>query len=438
MAVVEASIVAGTSPTPLTASVRGRILLYCSVLLFLPVFGAPYAGFILTPVQFFLKNKLHLSASQLAVFGILAAIPLYLSVIFGFTRDRWNPFGRGDRGFLMIFGLTTALIYVALAYSPVTYYTVLGGVMIATSSYLMVSSAIKGMLSTFGQQHVMSGAISTVWNVVETLPVLIAFALGGRLSEHLEAAPGTQGLRTLFLIAAAIMTGVAAYGLWKPKGVFDHLKNERDGSTSPWSDMKRLVRHWPIYPALFIWFLWDFSPGSGTVLQYYLSNTLHAKDSVWGDYNAIFAGAFVPTFLLYGVLCRKYSLRTLLIWGTVIAVPQMIPLMFIPTAQAALYAAVPIGLMGGICTAAYIDLIIRSCPKGLQGSMWMLAGAAYWVATTFGNLLGAKIYEHFEVTHNGFAVCAWLTTAVYALILPVIWLVPRNIMSTREGEVATA
>ena len=200
--------------------------------------------------------------------------------------------------------------------------------------------------------------------------------------------------------------------------------------------MKRLVRHWPIYPALLIWFLFSFSPGSGIVLQYYLSNTLHAKDSVWGDYNAIFAASFIPTFLLYGFLCRKYNLRTLLIWGTVVAVPQMLPLLFIPTAQAALYAAFPIGLMGGVCSAAYYDLIIRSCPRGLQGSMWALAAAAYWLATTFGDLLGTTLYDYFELTHQGFAVCAWLTTAVYALIVPAIWLVPRGIMSTREGEVA--
>jgi ABC transporter substrate binding protein len=28
-----------------------------------------------------------------------------------------------------------------------------------------------------------------------------------------------------------------------------------------------------------IWFLWNFAPGSGTPLQYYLQDTLHAKDA---------------------------------------------------------------------------------------------------------------------------------------------------------------
>ena len=46
--------------------------------------------------------------------------------------------------------------------------------------------------------------------------------------------------------------------------------------------MKRLVRHWPIYPAMLIWLLWNFAPGSTTPLQYHLQNTLHATDAQWG------------------------------------------------------------------------------------------------------------------------------------------------------------
>ena len=48
-------------------------------------------------------------------------------------------------------------------------------------------------------------------------------------------------------------------------------------------------------------------------------------------------------------------------------------LLFIHSIEGALIAAAPIGLMGGVATAAYFDLIIRSCPPGLQGSVLMAA-----------------------------------------------------------------
>ena len=43
----------------------------------------------------------------------------------------------------------------------------------------------------------------------------------------------------------------------------------------------------------------------------------------------------------------------------------------------ALIAAAPIGLMGGVATAAYLDLMIRSCPRGLQGTLLMMSLSLY-------------------------------------------------------------
>jgi hypothetical protein len=420
--------------TRLSGGDRSRILLYASGLLFLCGFGRPWGGLIDIPIQFFLKNRLHLSAHEVAGFRLIAAVPLYLSVVFGFTRDRLNPLGRRDRGFLILFGFSTAMIFTLMAFTPMSYFTLLLGVVIATSSFLLVDSAKAGILYTLGQQQVMSGQMSTVWNIVESMPFLISFLIGGALSQGLEGQRADMAARILFLVGAGIMTAIGVYGVLRPKVVFDSMKDERDLSATPLSDLRRLVRHWPIYPALMIWFLWDFAPGAQTVMQYYISNTLHASDAVWGEYNAIFVAGFIPTFMLYGYLCPRVSLKTLLFWGTVVGAPQMLPLLFIHSPQTVLIAAGALGLMGGVCSAAYWDLIIRSCPKGLQASMFGLTTAAYWIAARFGDLWGTDLYDH----HGGFVVCVWVTTAVYALILPLLFLVPSGLVATADGEVPVA
>ena len=192
----------------------------------------------------------------------------------------------------------------------------------------------------------------------------------------------------------------------------------------------RLVRHRPIYPALLIWLLWNFAPGSTTPLQYHLQNTLHATDAQWGQWNAIFAASFIPTFIVYGLLCRRLALKTLLWWGTALAVPQMVPLLFIDTMTQALIAAVPIGLMGGLATGAYLDLIIRSCPRGLQGTTLMLANSLYFIVVRFGDVLGTHLYDRY----GGFAVCVIAITIVYALILPALLLVPNEAVATADGQ----
>jgi MFS family permease len=418
------------APATLSHLVRQRIFLYLGILTVLLALGGPHGGLIDIPISFFLKNKLHLEAHELARFRLVAAIPLYLSCVFGFIRDTWSPFEMGDRGFILLFGAITTGLYVFFAFTPITYVTLLVAVVLLTTSFLFVAAAQNGLASMIGQQHAMSGQISAVWNIFASLPTIGALLIGGTVSDLLEGRNLEQAARILFLVGAAIMASVAIYAARKPRSVFDNIRNEQGTAAHPLKDLKRLMRHWPIYPALLIWLLWNFAPGSVTPLQYYLQNTLHAEDAQWGQWNAIFAASFIPTFMVFGLLCQRLPLKTLLLWGTVVAVPQLVPLLFIHSVTGALIAAVPIGLMGGIATAAYLDLIIRSCPRGLQGTTLMMSGSLYFIVSRFGDILGTNLYDYY----GSFTACVIAITVVYALILPSLLLVPKRLIATADGQ----
>ena len=412
----------------LSPSVRHSIFLYLGILIVLLAFGGPSGGLIDIPISFLLKNTLHLTSHEVANFRLVAAIPLYLSFVFGFIRDMWNPLGMRDRGFMLLFGGIGALLYVVFAFTPMTYASLLVATMVLTASFLFVSSAQTGMTSAIGQQHAMTGQVSAVWNVFLSIPTVAALLMGGTLSGWLEEQSADDAVTILFLVGAAVMAAIALYALWRPAEVFDNIRAEN--GAAPIKDLARLVRHWPIYPALLVWLLWNFAPGSTTPLQYHLQNSLHATDAQWGQWNAIFAGSFIPTFIGYGLLCRRFPLETLLWWGTVLAVPQMVPLLFIDTITQALIAAVPIGLMGGLATGAYLDLIMRSCPRGLQGTTLMMSNSLYFVVVRFGDVLGTHLYDRY----GGFTVCVVAITAVYALILPTLLLVPKHLIATSDGQ----
>jgi MFS family permease len=418
------------APSILSHSVRRRIFFYLGALAVLLAFGGPFGGLIDIPISFFLKNRLHLKAHEVAEFRLVSSIPVYLSFVFGFIRDTWNPFGMRDRGFMVMFGIVSAGLYVFFSFTPITYVTLLIAVVLLTTSGLFVASALSGLVAMIGQQHAMSGQISAVWNIFASIPTVAALLIGGTLSDLLEGRNADQAARILFLVGAAIMAAVIVFAAWKPKSVFDNVRTERKSAAHLLKDLKRLVLHWPVYPALLICLLWNFAPGSDTPLQYYLQNTLHAGDAQWGQWNAIVGASAIPTFMLFGLLCQKLPLKTLLLWGTVVAVPQMIPLLFIHSVPGALIAAVPIGLMGGVASAAYLDLLIRSCPRGLQGTTLMMAGSLYWIATRFGNVLGTNLYDYY----GGFAACVIAITVVYALILPTLLLVPKRLIATADGQ----
>lgn len=403
-----------------------QIFSYFGTLTLLVYLVMPHGYLLDIATSYMLKNQLHATATQVSTFRLLTAIPVYASILFGLARDQWNPFGLKDRGLLLIFAPVSTAVYLWMAYSPLSYASLFTGMFLVMLSFRFVTAAYWGLLALVGQEKLMSGRLSALWNIVSTLPYIAGAFLSGYLTVHLSP----TGILLLMAVFALLIILPA---LWKPRAVFGHLyERPQARGTGLLADIKRLLRHRAVYPAVLITFLFCFSPGSNTPLQFYLTNVLHASDAVYGYYNAIYLASFIPVLFLYGYLCKKVSLKKLLWWGTVITVPQMIPLALVHSANLALLMAVPIGLMGGVASAAYYDLAMRSCPPGLQGTLMMMVDAVFQLALRGGDLLGSWIYGSSPA--NGFLYCVLVTAAVYTLILPLILLVPKELIATADGE----
>ena len=418
---------------PLSGGRRRQAFLFGGLLLVLMNFSSPAGGMIDIPVTFFLKNRMHVEANELAVFKLWIGAPLFLGFVFGFIRDRWSPFGGGDRAHLIVFGVTTALIYGAMCLLNPTYSVFLIGLFIATMAFRMVSSAAYGITNTIAQKHAVSGQMSSVISIGGAIPDLLSFIGGGMLSQTLEGEGAAAAARILFFCAAGLMIAIAVMGLLGPRWVFEEARQEIV-EVNIVQDLKRIARHWPIYPAMLIQLLWQFSPSTGTVLQYHIVDHLHATDAQWGLWQGLFFGSFIPIYMAYALLSRRFALRPLLWFGFGLAVFQMCPLLFVDNAIGALIAAVPMGVIGGMAQAAIVDLVIRSAPRGSQGTMMMLFYALYYFSVRFGDLFGTWIYDR----HGGFIPTVVITIAVYVLILPVILLVPQRLTATKDGETISA
>ena len=426
-----AALAPGAALPALSAADRRRIGLYFAGLIVLVGFADNLTG---VPFSFFLKNKLHLAAHQIALFYLVAAIPGYCAMAFGFARDLVNPLGMGDRGFIVLAGATGAVTCVGFAFIPPSVGVLLAAALTLSVSLLFVRSAVRGLIGSVGQQNAATGQASALVSTVETAPVVAALLLGGLLSDVLERQAPAESAHWLFLACAAMLGGVALYGLLKPASVFAHVRRERLTGERPLAELRRLLRHRPIYPALLIWLLWQFVPGFGTPLQFFMQNTLHFRDSQYGLWFALYVGGGAPAYVLFGFLCRRFPLRPLLTWGTVAAVPMMLPVLFIHDAGVAIAVAAPMGLLGGVAGAAIFDLMIRSCPPGLQGTVLMAATGLLAIDGQAGNLLGSALFDHF----HDFTVCVIAMTTTNLLILPAILLVPRSLLATADGEALAA
>jgi MFS family permease len=408
-------------PVYASTSLRQRLIIYFYVgFLYL---AWPFSGVWGTSARFLMKDHLHMTSGEIANFLFWVNFPAYLGFAFGFIRDRWGPFGRRDQGLLILFcGLATAFLFAAsginLAY-PALF------VVFLTSSVFgqFISSAQQGLTSVVGQEHLMSGRISSVWQAAAGVPALVVSVVAGHLAKDL--AP-----HKVFLIGGAVGLAVTLFTLWRPKAVYGHAETAPIAPAHFLEDVRRLVKTPALYPIVLLLFLWNFTPGVGTPIQFYLTDTLHGDATDYGNFNAIFNGCFIPTFLLYGFLCTRVPYRPLLWICTLIAVPQILPMLIVHNAHSAMIAAIPMGLMGGPATAAYFDLLIRACPAGLQGTVMMLGSSAWVLSAELGNVAGSSLFDRF----HSFAPCAWATFFVYACLLPILYFVPKHLTASRDGE----
>ncbi len=420
------------TPAPAAAANRRRnVFIYFGLLTFLVSVASPHAYLLDVASAYMLKNQLHATASQISAFRVLTAAPIYFSIVFGLSRDLWNPFGRRDRGFLLIFAPAAVAVYLTLASMRLSYAGLFAGVIVAMLAFRFIAAAYQGLMALTAQEQFMSGRLSALWQIVAMVAAFAAGMAGGWVAGHLTYA-------ATFVLMAAITALIALMGLWKPRAVFEGAYDRPQArGLNLVGDLKRLVKHRAIYAPVLIVLLFQFSPGLNTPMQFYLSNTLHAPDAVYGEFNGLVSASFIPAFVLYGFLCRKVSLRRLLWIGAIVTVPQMIPLGFIRSGDQALMLAVPMGLMGGIATCAFIDLTMRSCPDGLQGTLMMMVEGVGLLSLRASDAFGSAVYD--ANPHNGFLYCVIATTLVYCLILPTLLLIPKDVIATsEEGALAIA
>jgi predicted MFS family arabinose efflux permease len=414
-----------TAAAPVAPS-AGAVFRYFTPLTLLVFLVLPNGFLLDIATSFMLKNELRATPDEVAQFRLLTAVPVYLSVCFGLARDLWNPCGLRDRGLLMIFGTATALLFAWIAQAPLSYHGLLVGMLLVMFSFSFVAAAARGLLTLVSQEQLMSGRLSALWNALSSVPYAVGAFASGYLAAHMLPA------RT-FLLVAAMSAAIASLGLWKPSAVFNHAYDQPLARGAGFlGDLKRLARHRAAYPAVLLVCLSQFSPGFNTPLQFYLTNDLRLPDSAYAYSQGLLNAAYIPAAIVYGFLCKRLALRTLLWAATLLWLPAAIPLLFINSDATALWLSFLVGLANGFAFAAFWDLAMRSSPPGLQGTLMMMVAGMYELAYRGGDVVGASIYAS-SATH-GFMYCVVAGTGTSLLMVPLLFLIPKPLIATADGE----
>ena len=106
-----------------------------------------------------------------------------------------------------------------------------------------------------------------------------------------------------------------------------------------------------------------------------------------------------------------------------------VALLVIHSGPQAIVVAGIIGVLGGFGNVALCDLLLRCCPRDLEGTANMLCLSSFAMAGAAGDLLGAWLYGR-----GGFAACIAVDALATLLIIPLLARLPDGLTSLKDGE----
>ncbi|HVN30015.1 MAG TPA: hypothetical protein VMT64_16070, partial [Candidatus Binataceae bacterium] len=222
-----------------SAGANSSIIVYFLILCLAGGLGAP-SGIAALPIGFFLKDNLHLSPVDLAVFVAITGAPACVGFLLGFARDRFRPRRMGDRAYLLAGALLAIAAYGYLATGPITYASLLYATLVAAIAYLIIAAAGQALMTGVAQNRLMSGRLSVIGGVGTYAPAVVSSLAGGWLVANV--APGVT-----FFIAAAVTAIIGVQALWRQRDViaFDLIRNQDETGVAA---IGRLIRYRAIWP----------------------------------------------------------------------------------------------------------------------------------------------------------------------------------------------
>ena len=413
----------GGAEAALPAPQPRRFLLMIVVGLFVSTFVSD-SRLAKLPLQFLLKNHLHLHPLQMAAFFGLTGLAWYFKPLAGLLSDVVPLRGTRRRHYLMLSGLGAGVLWAVLGLAPHRYGPLVITLIGANIFAVLASSVSGGLLVEAGQQRGWTGRMGALRETIIAGSVLLAQPVGGYLVGH--AFGWTCG------IGAVLFLGLVPAALFllpepvvpRPAGQFGKALKASLGATF---DSRAL---W--LAALFI-FLKELSPGFGTPLFYYQTDTLHFSGPFLGWLGALFQAMAILGAALYAWTCTRLPLSRLLVIGIVLSAGSSLLFLGFHSHATAVVIQAASGLLGIFASVALMDLAVRATPRGGEAMAYSLLMSAFNLGLTASDLLGSWLYDKH---HVALSALIWISAGTTLLCLFALPLISRAILERTDRKEA--
>jgi MFS family permease len=373
------------------------------------------------PLQFLLKNDVHVTREQMAAFFFWCGLAWYLKPLAGILTDAFPFFGTRRRHYLLFSSALTALSWIGMAFVPHTYGALLLGAMIVNLFMVMGSTVTGAYLVEAGQRMGATGRLTALRMIVYNFCTLIQGPLGGFFATvGFTWASGANAALALTIFPIA----------------FIYLKEQRaaqDRSSVVFQNagqqLRTIVRSKNLWVALLFIALFYFSPGFSTPLFYMQTDELHFSKQAIGNLG-VFSGAFaILAAVLYSQLIKRFHIRILLLMAVAASACGTLFYLFYSSWIPAVLIESQNGFFFGLAEITILDLAARATPKGCEGLGYSLMLSIRNLALFGADIVGSYLADHKWPFPNLVYLNAG-TTAIVLVLLPVL---PSALMQSKDA-----
>jgi MFS family permease len=373
------------------------------------------------PLQFLLKNDVHVTREQMAEFFFWCGLAWYLKPFAGILTDAFPFFGTRRRHYLLFSSALTALCWIGMAFLPHTFGALLLGAMTLSVFMVMASTVTGAFLVEAGQRMGATGRLTSLRMLVGNFCALLQGPAGGFLATAGFAwATGANALvaLTIFPIAYFYLREQRV----PQQGSAIVLQNARQ-------QLKTIVRAKNLWLALLFIGLYYFSPGFGTPLFYRQTDTLHFSKQAIGNLGVFSGGLAILAAISYSQLIKQVNIRMLLFISIALAALGTLFYLCYSNYGRAVLIESQNGFFFGFAEVALMDLAARSTPKGCEGLGYSLILSIRNVALFGADIVGSALADHKWPFHR----LVYLNAGTTAIVLVLLPFLPAALMASKDN-----
>jgi hypothetical protein len=374
------------------------------------------------PIQNLLKNELHVSRSANAAFFFWAGLAWYFKPFAGILTDAFPLLGSRRRSYILSATLLGTLAWIGLIFTPHAYRSLLWGAIVINLFMVVTSTVVGAFLVETAQASGASGRLTAIRQFVQQACYIINGPIAGYLASIAFGWTAAACGGILFLLVPV------TFVLLRERRT---RTDSRQLMANAGVQLGRIQRAGMMWAAAGLMALFYIAPGLSTAVFYKQQTDLHMTTQGQGFLQLLDGVGGVSAAVVYGLVCRRLSLKTLLLICLATATVTNLGYLFYSTVKEAQVVETVYSFGFSLAELALMDLAVRATPVGSEGLGYSLMLSVRNLALFGTDWLGSQLLDTYHLNFNTLVIANSVTTAI---TVPLVFAMPALLVRGRDAE----